>query len=295
MLVRRKAMHALAAMGSSAQVGVIEGRLFDLESSVRIAAASALCKVRGPDSVARIMAALEKDHYFQFKMACVSALIASKDVDAAVAGTGSDVAAVREVCVCALYKMGHAGAQAAAYPALRRVMLDERSDRRVRYYATRWLMGLRLKLSHEQRQQLALDWTSMLDGAGETEESVAVQLQAVEALGYIPSHLTPGQRAESLKRLLGLFREYGGGCKRVDAAYGWRVVGNSIVRFGPHGRKAIEALLTERDDRWLAWIAYEVLYVRQWRNAGKFSLVDETKAISDHNQYAPPFPGWRTW
>ncbi len=294
-LVRRKAMHALAALEASDQAHVIEGRLFDPESSVRIAAAAALGKARGPDSVARILAALAKDSHFQFKMACRDALIASHDVGAAVAGTSSDAAAVREVCVRALYKMGHAGAQAAVYPALRRMMLDKAEDYRVRFHATEGLLGLRLKLSQAQRRQLAADWMSMLDGDGETEEAVAVQLIAALALGYIPSYLPPIQRRAALDRLLELFREYGDGCKRVDAAYGWRVVGNSIFRFRAHGREAIDALRTQRADKWLAWIAYQVLYVRQWNNIGKFCLVDEAKAVADHDQYAPPFPGWRKW
>jgi len=67
---------------------------------------------------------------------------------------------------------------------------------------------------------------------------------------------------------------------------------NSVI---PHDRKALEALCVQRENRWLAWVAYQVLYVRQWNNLGKFCLVDQAKAIADHDQYAPPFPGWRKW
>jgi len=55
-----KSMYALAALGATKHVSVLEQGLFDVESSVRIAAAGALAKVNGANSPARIMSALEQ-------------------------------------------------------------------------------------------------------------------------------------------------------------------------------------------------------------------------------------------
>jgi hypothetical protein len=84
---------------------------------------------------------------------------------------------------------------------------------------------------------------------------------------------------------------YGDGCTRPDVEYGWRRVGNLIRTLGPAGDKFIEECIARRDDKWLAWIAYEVKYLEQKRTADKFCLVDEAQAIADARK-APPFPGW---
>ncbi|HJN14970.1 MAG TPA: HEAT repeat domain-containing protein, partial [Armatimonadota bacterium] len=108
-LVRRRTMDALAALGAGEQVPVIERALTaESESSVRMAAAGALVHVNGPESPQRILAALEGDGHFQFKLACIEALaaMARRSLPAVTEGTQHPSQAVREVSVRALYKLG---------------------------------------------------------------------------------------------------------------------------------------------------------------------------------------------
>ena len=63
------------------------------------------------------------------------------------------------------------------------------------------------------------------------------------------------------------------------------------MSFGEPGQAALETMRTQQEDRWLAWAAYQVVYVPQV--AEKVILCEEQEAIETHAKYAPPFPGQR--
>jgi len=284
-------MYVLAALEARDQVRVLEEGMFDAESSVRMAAAGALAKVHGPNSAARIMAALEKDAYFQMKMACIEALGAMKTdaLPELLAGIRSPVYAVREVSVRALYEVGKAGSQDRVYAPLRSAMLSQRADERVRYYAVEGLVSLRQELVPPEQKQLAADLMAL----AATERSTTVQLRAAWGLGYLYGVLTPPLRENALATLVEGFRKYGDGCQRSDAAFGWRVFGNAILQYHGAGRQALDRMRAQREDKWLAWLAYEVKYLPH--RIAKIVQVDEQEAIETHKKFAPPFPGYRKW
>ena len=290
-LVRRKAFYALAAIKVTDQASVLEDGLFDAESSVRMAAAGALGKVNGPNSAARIISALENDGYFQMKMACAEALSAMKRQALAdvVRGMQSPVYAVREVGARSLYGIGKAGFQSEVYGPLRTAMLNQDEDDRVRYFAIEGLVGLRLELEADKQRQLASD----LMAIAAQESSPTVQLHAAWGLGYMYGLLMPEIRQRALETLADGFRQYGDGCTRPDAAFGWRVFGNAILNYHGPGRGKLEEMRAQTDDRWLAWLAYEVVHLpHRW---AKIVQVDEEEAVRDHEKYSPPFPGYRKW
>jgi len=291
LLVRRKAMYALASMNAAGWVAVLENGMFDAESSVRLAAAGALGKMNGADSAARIISALEKDGYFQMKMACVEALSAMKQdaLPHVVRGIESPTHAVREVCVRSLYGIGKAGFQSDVYGPLRTAMIDREEDDRVRYFAAEGLVGLRLELEALKQHQLASDLMEI----AVRESSPTVQLRAAWGLGYMYGLLTPALRERVLDVLGDGFRKYGDGCDRSDAAFGWRVVGNAMLNYHAAGRSRLEEMRTQTDDKWLAWLAYEVVHLPH--RSATIVQVDEQDAVRDHGQYAPPFPGYRKW
>jgi len=291
-LVRRRAMHALAALGARDQVPAIERALTaDPESSVRMAAAGALVHVNGPESPARLLAALEGDSYFQFKQACVDALEAMKamSLPTVTKGTSHSLQAVREVSVRALHKLGRGGLAAEVYEPLRAVLRAPDEDDRVRYWATDGLVGLRLEFSAQQRSQLTSDLIAVIKSGAPP----VVQLHAAYALGYMASYMTPETNLEARTCLSDLFREYGDGCRRSDAAFGWRVVGNAMLQFHEPGAAMLEDLRSRTEDRWLAWTAYQVVHAPL--RAGVLALTDEASAIESHDKYAPEFPGVRRW
>ncbi len=291
LLVRRRAMHALAALNEPEAAALIERGLDDAESSVRIAAAASLARCHRPASARAILDALTRDGGFQFKQACVGALAAmgTRAFGDAVAGARSDCVAVREVCVRALYRIGRGGMAEQVMDELASRALDPTEAPEVRYHSIEGMVGLRLKVTQERRARLAADLIALLrDGA-----PPMVEQQAAEGLGYAPPEGDADLEHEALEVLEELLRRYGDGCDRPDAAYGWRVVGNAILRRGAPGAEVLERLRTQPDDRWLAWITYEVAHVPQ--TGGTMQIVDEAEAIEVHERLAPEFPGRRRW
>ena len=290
-LVRRKVMYALAALKAQEHVSAIERAMADPESSVRIAAAAALATVHGHDSSQRVLQALERNNGFQFKLACIDALagMGLQALPALLASEGSTVQAVQEVRVRALYVLGREGQAGQVYEPLRAKMLDRATDDAVRYWAIESLVGLRLKLAPDRQRQLADDLVQIVDGPA----CVTVQLHAAWGLGYLASTIDADVQGLALQALGGLLKQYGDGCARPDAAFGWRVAGNSILMFHQPGRDLLEKMRTQTDDRWLAWIAYQIRHVPQ--RSGQMALVEKQDAVDSHKRYAPAFPGRRIW
>ena len=70
-----------------------------------------------------------------------------------------------------------------------------------------------------------------------------------------------------------LYGRLGEDCKRVDAEWGYRPVGNALLAMGPEGEAVLKDLMTRTRDRRLADCAWKSLYIRQKPNS--FSEVTE--------------------
>jgi HEAT repeat protein len=292
-LVRRQSAYAMATLGNREFVPLLEALLLDAESSVRIAAADALQRLHGSKTPRRILDALEKDAGFQFKLVCFQTLGAMKDLSLPVLEEGlrSRNSGVREVSVRALYTLGKSGLLDQVEPSIRAVMLDPREECQIRGWAVDSLVGLRIEMNDRRRTQLLADLLGLLqDGS----RSSAIRIHAATGLGHLAPLLAARQREQAVEHLGRAFLEYGDGCVRGDAAYGWRPIGNALLEFGPAGRMSLEQMRVQAKDSWLAWIAYEVMYSVQ-KVAPSFNLVPQGEAIRNHEKYAPRFPGWRSW
>ncbi|MBM3475602.1 MAG: hypothetical protein FJX75_20250 [Armatimonadetes bacterium] len=275
-LVRRETMRTLAALKAADQVGVLEAGLTDRESSVRIAAAKALATVNGPETPRRLLDALLDDSGFQFKQECLEAFVklGEQAEPVLLEGLASPSRTVREVCVRALGRTHPPAAEAALLAAL-----AGDADARVRFYAATSLGSFRSPAAIEGLL-FALD-----------DPSLTVQHGAVKMLGEIATALSAEQAAQTLDALAGLFRQHRTGCRRADAAWGWRSVGNALLGFGEAGKQRLASMREQASDGWLVWYAYEVVHVPQ--HAGAVATCTEDEAIATHNRYAPPFPGRR--
>ncbi|MFA6175077.1 MAG: HEAT repeat domain-containing protein [Phycisphaerae bacterium] len=303
-LVRRNALLALAAVANGDQeiIATIEKGLFDAESCVRIGSAMALQKAHRRESANRMIEALGKDSWDQFKYACRDALFAigEETYDVLVDGMNSPKAEVRELCLNTLYKLAvkkvikDPGQINQIYALMRRIMRSEPKENwKLRSFALSRLMCLKEILSPQQNEQVIADLTSLV----ENESTVVVQLHAGESLGSLVSKMTPALRVNALGALVNLYKQYGDQCTRTDAAYGWRIVGNSLRRFGDEGNAVLEDFRKQAKDQWLAYVSYQVLYEIQQEppKKGKYNLVDKKVAVENHDKYAPAFPGWRKW
>jgi HEAT repeat protein len=275
-LVRRQAVLALDKLAEARSLPVIETALEDPEISVRIQAIKALGKVYGPETPGKILAAVGKDGSFQMKMVAATSLAAMKEKALTVLTDAlkSRSESVRETAVRAL---DASDLPAAIEPLIGALSSD--TDYRVRWWAISGLAGWkRPAVIRALRGALA-------------DPDPAVQLWAAQKLGDMAPGM-PARAAEQTRAALeAIFPEYGEGCRRPDAAWGWRVIGNAIKAFGQPGLDFLEGMRTQTKDKWLAWYAYEVVHVPQ--EPTKAVLCDEQEAVETHAKYAPPFPGRR--
>lgn len=299
-LVRHRLPRALSRCSGPEAVPLLERLLTDPESSVRIAAVDALGSLSGPETATRILQALARGERFQFKLVAVSTLTALGNEAAALLldHLHHPEAAVVEVSLRVLGNLGQDG-DSPIHEALRHRLLDQKSDQVLRIWALKSL-GQIFQRSHpgcsHPLRAFPNDLMTLID-EDETPGGEDLQLHAVEALKSWPEKIASADRSHLLNVLTKAFRRYGDASRRTDAAYGWRVVGNAILAY--QGRDILEEMRVQTNDKWLAWNAYETVYLFHdlppHCEFPSFNAVDERQAMEDHNRFAPEFPGWRTW
>ena len=275
-MVRRQALRTLVALKATDRFAVVERLLQDREPSVHVNAAAALATIHGPKSVAALLEALRQHGDSLMKKAATSSLKALlvEAEPALIRALKDPSPAVRWVSAQAL-----AGSRSEQSRAALCECLASDGDYRVRFYALQSLRGRGGGAPGLPAGVLA-------------DKSTTVELAAVAALVELAPKLSRADASPLLEKMLERFRQYGDGSKRTDAAWGWRVVGNTIASFGEPGRSALESFRRNRNDKWLAWAAYQVLYVRQPNDDP--ALTTEDQAVATHAKSSPPFPagGW---
>jgi hypothetical protein len=241
-LVRRMAVKALATIGDTSYVSLIEAALNDPEPSVRMAAADRLSILNGPQSVNCIFSALEVDGMFQFRKECADTLGEIATPTDCISRMNAPSQKIREVATQILDRMAMAYPSEinTIYQTLRNTINNMSEAKEVRYWAIDSLIELRYDISIAQIYELINDASLIVT---DNNNSPTVQIHAswqigllVNNLKYRGQPLDAAAEANVLNTLATLYRQYGGGCTRTDAAYGWRIVGNAIRKyFGTSG------------------------------------------------------------
>ena len=109
----------------------------------------------------------------------------------------------------------------------------------------------------------------------------AVQVRAATVFAAMHAHLPAKDagRNTALAEAVGFFRQYGDGCERTDRAWGWRLLGNSLLRFGQDGEAALKALLADGTNRELSDRAWRILHLKQ---GDQFFPVTEAEDAAVH-------------
>lgn len=294
-LVRRKCLLTLGYLKDPEYISIIEKGLFDPEPSVRVAAVEALKDINNLGSVSEILKSVSMFPDFPLKIAASNTLSNFKYfgiVDSLKNGSNNSYIWVREVCTRAVSSNNNI-TPSVRYAVLRAKIKDSNEDYRIRWWALKGLINIIPLLSNEDFSRVIQDIQSIL----KEQSNPALHIQACEAIEKMASRLSTDKKQTITKILSTLFSNYGNGCTRSDAAFGWRPIGNAMVTLNPYGRLELEKFLKQKNDKWLAWFAYEILYLKQTRtseNTG-FNLVKESEAIFNQENYAPTFPGWRIW
>jgi hypothetical protein len=97
------------------------------------------------------------------------------------------------------------------------------------------------------------------------DPSHAVQVRAATLFASMHARLPAkdNRRVQALAQTVEFFRQYGDGCAQTDHAWGWRLLGNALLQFGPDGEAALQALMAEANNRALSDRAWRILYLKQ--------------------------------
>lgn len=113
------------------------------------------------------------------------------------------------------------------------------------------------------------------------DSSHAVQVRAAAASASMFARLPADdpQRTAALDRSIKFFRQYGDGCQRTDAAWGWRLLGNTLLEFGPAGEAKLKELMADAGNRQLSDRAWKILHLKQ---GDRFYPVTEAEDVAAH-------------
>ena len=117
-----------------------------------------------------------------------------------------------------------------------------------------------------------------------TDPSHAVQVRAATAFAMMNSRLPAEDpvRQQALEEAVTYFRQYGDGCQRTDREWGWRLLGNTLLEFGPAGEDSLKALMADASNRALSDRAWRILYLKQ---GDQFYPTTEAEDALAHQQH----------
>lgn len=278
--VRRTALRSIAKHNVRETKEAVRGALKDPENTVRCLAALALAELGDIEGLPLLLStAFHPESLFQFqyravpdalkKMATVeSVAIPMKPM--LVARLRDEDPHTREL---ALYYFTLVGAPATSEveQLLTDIALHDRSE------YSRELAVVNLRSSFGPTANV----TNTLRHLIQHDESHAVQVRAATAYSTMSARLPADDagRSSALQELIACFRQYGDGCQRTDREWGWRLLGNSLLEFGPSGEQALQALMADANNRDLSDRAWKILHLQQ---GDQFFPITEEQDVAAH-------------
>lgn len=303
--VRRRAVEALVVLGDPRAVPVLEAALNDAENSVRCKAAVALGKLGNSQSVEKLFEAVRKTNTLQFThVAAKGAIIAlaGDDLSVVIRHTKDDDVNVRRLAVQCLVNRDT--------PESRAALIDSAANDADAYVRELAIGSIATLKADEQTIGALISAMSDEDEVVQIRTSTYLatcipQAAALESavssenqwrldqpirFAMFDADTPQGKtQRDVMHRLLALFRSFGDGCTRGDADWGWRLVGNAILCFGDEGEAELKKLIRQKEDRTLAELAWQVVYIRQ--QPLNYCFSDEKQDREAHSHH--PFPTWK--
>jgi len=261
-IVRRMALLALGKLKDPASVPIIEEGLQDEENAVRCAAALALRDNNRPESAAKMLEAVDR-HATHPLMEMVFHTMPRitplpREVLAEAAAKHSNPL-VRSTAMRSLVFM----TDKSLLPVFSAGLHD--SDRFVRFASAEALGNLR---HSSEAAELLIE---SLKHEDPTVSDRAATSLAVILAGHFPE--TEPLRPRIAEGLRALYTKLGDGCRRSDADWGYRPVGNALLKLGPEGEQILQTFMDQQQDRQLALQAWKILWIR--KDTKTFSEVTE--------------------
>jgi SSS family solute:Na+ symporter len=262
LLIRRMALKALGKTMDPRAIPIIERGLLDPENCVRSIAAFALGLNHGPKSLNKLLATVEKYGNHSFNEITLTSLqkfgpAIKLDLIKVFRSSKNDM--VRTLALRVLDKF----TTEEDVPLLV-IALDD-PEQFARFTAAQALGNIR----NSRNAAEALVKATL-------HNDPVVSDRAATSLAIVLSRKEPvllSLRPQVLEALNTLYGKLGEGCKRIDAEWGYRPVGNALLAMGSEGEAVLKSFMLQTTDRRLAESAWKSLYIRQRPNS--FSEVTE--------------------
>jgi HEAT repeat protein len=274
-IIRRLALMALGKLKDPASIPAIEQGLEDRENCVRCAAARALGDNNRPESTAKMLVAVDRFGAHPLVETVLSALPQIRPLPRAELATAASTHAnplVRSTAMRALVEMPDKTLLKVFTAGL------HDADRFVRFAAAEGLGNL----------GPSVEAVRVLLGALRHEDPVVSDRAATSLAVIITQHQSEIDplRSAVAAELRNLYGRLGDGCRRADAEWGYRPVGDALLKLGPEGEQILKAFLAQTHDRRLALQAWKSLYIRHDSQA--FSEITE-KENEEAFRHLPTF------
>ena len=281
--VRRSALRAIARHRPDGVIFAVRERLNDPEITGRCLAALALAELGDVDSLPAILAqAAEPDSTYLFQYRAVPDALKKFIADETQAKIAKSLLVqqltderehAREI---ALYDFTIIGAPATpeVEQRLTEIVLHDTSE----YARELGLVNLRSSFG------ATATVTKIMRQVMQSDASHAVQVRAATAFAFMHSRLPVDapERTAALQEAIDYFKQYGDGCERTDRDWGWRLLGNTLLEFGPAGDAALRVVMAETQDRQASDRAWKILYLKQ---GDRFFPITPEEDAAAHEQH----------
>lgn len=269
LIVRRLALEVLGKSKNTAVVPVIEAALDDPEVGIRSIAALALRHNHRAESAAAILSALARhpDHPTLESAIVALSRLQPPPREALGAALKHEKPAVRVAAIRSLRGMPHVD----QLPGIIGALNDP--DRYVRFSAAEAIFNYGRRPAVVEALLAALSHADPV-----VANRAATSLAALAA----PSENNPidSMRPQILTALRDLFAQHGDQSERTDRDWGYRPIGNALIKLGPEGEAILQSFMDQRADRRLAELAWKALHLRHQNN--QFSEVSEEEDAAAH-------------
>ncbi len=246
-MVRRQAANTIGTLKLQAGVAALEeAAINDPEGSVKSMAIQALGKVNGPHSVAAMARGFSAVNTFPVRMALRDALAAmgpDRYADVAAAYDTKDDY-FRTVLLQSFSRRNGTP----EYLTVLKKAIEDPNEK------VRWWAAYAFAYNSARPENVEILLKALDDPSGAVQCRVAMTLK-----GMIPK-ISEDLQKRCFETLLARYEEFGAGCKRTDADWGWRPIGE-VLRdgFREKGRRALLDILNGKNSE-LAGLTWRVLF-----------------------------------
>ncbi len=254
-LVRRQAAHTIGALKLKTGVAALEeAATNEPEGSVKAMVFDALGKVNGPGSVAAMAQGFAKVNTFPARMALRDALAAmgpERYADVAKSYETKD-SYYRTVLLQSMTRRDGTP----EYLEVIRKAINDPNDK------VRWWAAFAFGYSSRSPENMEILYKALDDPCGAVQSRAAMTM-----CGMLPK-MSQEMKRRFFEKLMARYQEFGDGCLRDDADWGWRPIGEAIRDgFGSQGKNALLGILNEgnSDLAKLTWRVFFQPNENQWR------------------------------